>query len=248
MRHYLLIVLLLLFSSTHHALVNTESLRSSKLPGTQQFLSLDIAAKSGNNSLFSFSPEYTLYITPYKRSLRGFLYGTLSNSTHKQKTIAQHHFIHARLIKSYSSPLELEYFIQHQANYFLNLNARYVTGLALRYSLDPLDQNFIISSGLMLEQEHYSNKRVQTVCRSSNYLITKHRISKTSILNTITYIQPKLDEFSDIRILSDVELNTKITELLSLSMSVEARYDNEPESSLEPLDLTFKQAIRVEIP
>ncbi len=248
MRYSLLIVLLLLFSSTHHALVNTESLRLSKLPGTQQFLSVDIAAKSGNNSLFSFSPEYTLYVTPYKSSLRGFLYGSLSTSTHKQKTVSQHHFIHARLIKSYSTPLELEYFIQQQANYFLNLNARYVTGVALRYSLDPVDQHFIISSGFMLEQEHYSSKRIQTVCRTSNYLITKHPMAKSSMLNSITYIQPKLDEFSDIRVLSDIEFNTKVTELLSISMSVEARYDSEPESSLEPLDLTFKQAIRVEIP
>jgi hypothetical protein len=63
-----------------------------------------------------------------------------------------------------------------------------------------------------------------------------------SFINTV-YLQPRLDDFGDTRILDDAALAFQITEGLTFSTAFNLRYDSRPPDGIGDLDLSLRNAI-----
>ena len=64
-------------------------------------------------------------------------------------------------------------------------------------------------------------------------------------LVSITYVQPRFDRFSDLRILQDAALEVDVVKHLSLLVGVTVAYDSDPPDGVETTDISFAPVLRV---
>ncbi|NNE48441.1 MAG: DUF481 domain-containing protein [Rhodothermales bacterium] len=67
------------------------------------------------------------------------------------------------------------------------------------------------------------------------------------MLSSTVYAQPRVDRFSDVRLLHDAAFEVGITEAVSLRVALRQRFDNGPPDNLEKHDLFVENGIRVRL-
>ena len=159
-------------------------------------------------------------------------------------------FTHARYEYMIWPGFGPEVFSQIQYNQSIRLQFRALGGLGLRWAaLESEFADLYLGSGYMFEHEilDVAEPNVETNHhRLTNYasLSVKFLDNKVGLLNT-AYIQPRVDEFSDYRLISDSILSFAVTKRLSLGVVFNLRYDSEPPPEVEEnLDIELKNTIR----
>ena len=151
-----------------------------------------------------------------------------------------------------TGPLELEAFIQHDRDAFRRLSLRVLGGAGPRLHLRPFGGfEAAIGAALMVEHERLgggdepdagdTNEDV----RLSTYLFLATDIAPRLKLGNTVYVQPRLDHFTDIRVLNELSLIARATDHISLKATFTSAYDSEPPLGVIPLDSTMKGAIQV---
>ena len=85
---------------------------------------------------------------------------------------------------------------------------------------------------------------VSTV-RWSNYLNVRLRVAEGTHLIGTVYVQPRLDDVGDVRVLHQATLAVALTEHVRLSAELDLRYDSRPPDAVESLDLALRNGLRV---
>lgn len=144
-------------------------------------------------------------------------------------------------------------FVQFQFNEFLRLRRRSVIGAGLRVEIvhEPL---FVLSAGAgyMLEYETIdvapgaSDSPTALAHRMASSLTARLRLFDGGLLvqNTL-FFQPRFDAWDDVRILNDLEIMAKVTDLLALGTTISILYDSAPPTSIVPLDLRMTSTVRL---
>ena len=82
-----------------------------------------------------------------------------------------------------------------------------------------------------------------TSARWSNYLTANIVLNERTRCGTTTYFQPKINDFGDIRILSDTDVQIGLTRQLSFAISFRIRYDTEQPDKIESMDTALKTGL-----
>jgi hypothetical protein len=161
-------------------------------------------------------------------------------------------FAHGRYDYELTHHLWWEVFAQAQSDVFQRIKLRDLFGMGPRLALYRdkqlglyLGVAYMFERDVLDVQAGADEARVQLANRASVYL-TAHAVLSDGIdAVTTTYVQPRLDRPSDIRIQSESGFLFKVSSWLSTSISFVAHYDSDPAVGVLPTDTELKNAITV---
>ena len=234
-----------------NAQVNTEPLKKLALtPGNHHFISLGGTLNSGTSSYYSISNEYRFDYIPKEYNQMRHIFVTKYNYSKSETTeIKNNSFSHYRLIKNLSRLSSYELFFQNESNSFKELKRRLLLGLSKRKK-HTLAHNLIITLGLgtMYELEKYSNQNsFSKEARMTNNLILSKEITDSFNINWVNYHQPKISNFTDFRVLSELELRNKISNSVTFSTVMKYDYDSNTPSEYKKSNLNISQKFKFKI-
>lgn len=159
---------------------------------------------------------------------------------------------HLRYRATLTGPLEAESFVQHDRDAFRRLALRVLVGAGPRLRLRPFGGfEAGIGAAVMLEHERLGGGDEPDAgaesddFRLSTYLFLATEIGPRLRLGNTTYVQPRLDRFTDIRIFNEASLLAKATDHLAVKLTLTSAYDSAPPVDVIPLDTTLKGSLQV---
>lgn len=257
---------LLLLPATASAQVNTEKLRSWEREGFGGAFDFSMHLQKGNVDVLrlgsalrvqyvTLHPEETTTSTkaPPRREVKDLvlLIGNINFGRQVDERFLNNGFSHLRWTRMWVPRAGSEVFTQAQYNEFQRLKRRLLFGIGAR--VRPVDEvwgEVAIGSAPMLEIERIADDLGvdpdTQVVRWSNYVSFKFFLEepRVQIVNTL-YIQPRFDEFSDYRFLSEGEIGVKVIRALELVVTVSVLYDSRPPPTVKKLDTIITNALRV---
>lgn len=236
--------------NTSRAQVNTEKMRAFDVDGFATTLGGDVLIESGNSDLFEIGLNARF---DYRRDRHyTFLAGELRYGEEGGATFKNRSFGHLRYNYRIVRWLTGEAFTQLQQDGFKLLQLRVLVGGGPRFRyVDTGTVGLFQGTTLMYEHENLNGEKVighpatASVMRWSNYVNVRIKLAeKTSFIGTI-YVQPRLDNFGDIRVLHDASLSVALTRHLSLRTTFNLNYDSRPPDNVEDLDMELRNGIQV---
>lgn len=245
---------LLFLPFVSYSQVNIESQRASK-KGFLTTLSLGSQFKRGNNNVFDLSSSLRLDHNTQSNHffiMGGYDYGQSNDSDYKDAK-----FAHVRntymfyddlgvLVDRYESFLGVEGFSQYQSDRFSDLKLRQLLGFGLRYEERdestvkiPISDVLAFGVGGMVEYESLISERGEGfVFRLTNYASIRNIVADHSSYSFIAYYQPKVSDFRDFRILSELRFNYRFHKNTYITNAFKFNYDSRPPKGVEKYDLT----------
>ena len=242
--------LMLGWMAAAHAIVNIESMHTGEPPqGYSGAVNLSVDGQSGNTDKLGVNAGARLQwhggaVTNF--AILRYTYGQTSGVEDTNKL-----FSHARHIHQISDKTAYEGFIQAERNIFNRLTFRGLVGGGLRLTLaeSPDKKSLHLGVGGFFSRETLV-KRIGTTDASSKntwrvntYLNYVQQLNANVRVLSTTYYQPAIDDFSDYRLLEDATLSVKMTDSLSLNVSLDLAHDNKPPQSVKKTDTTYGTAI-----
>jgi len=238
-------------SSPARAQVNTERLRvGDPNPGFSGSLGAAATLKRGNVELLQLDGKaFALYYAE-PHSLLFSTSGTFGEQGDERFAAAA--FAHLRWTAMWWPRAGSEVFTQIQYDEFLRLQLRRLVGAGPRFVLVDGEQvQLAFGTGYMLEHERLDipesdpHPRTTLAHRSTNYLSLTIELPERLRLGNTVYAQPRFDKPSDIRVLDELELRFDLDELLAFTTSLSLRFDSDPPSEVDKLDLALKNGIEL---
>ena len=159
---------------------------------------------------------------------------------------------HLRYRVLVTGQLELEAFVQHDRDAFRRLSLRVLGGAGPRLHLRPFDGfETALGAAVMVEHERLGGgdepdaDEENDDVRLSTYLFLATELGPRLKLGNTVYVQPRLDHFTDIRLLNELSLIARATEHFSIKLTFTSAYDAVPPLGVIPLDSTMRGAIQV---
>lgn len=165
-------------------------------------------------------------------------------------TVVNAAFGHLRWTAMWWQRLGTEAFAQYEFNELILLERRTLAGVGLRW--DAINGRFIHvygGTGYLLEDERRNIEPgvgepvFMTNHRSSSYLSVRLMLDDRIQLVSTTYLQPRLDDATDIQVLSDSSLLFDITEHLSFTTSFVLEHDTQSPTGAENTDVRLTQGL-----
>ncbi len=248
--NYTIIRLTLLFASIFplpaSAIVNVENMRVGQgEPGLSGNLDLSISGKRGNTDKDEYGIDARIQNNIDKMTnfvVASYDYGEASNVTNTNKT-----FIHARHVRQFQPRRAWEAFIQAEENEFSRLSFRGLIGAGLRLTLAETQEQLglYFGAGAFWSRETLDQRTgltdhgTESFGRANLYLVYKHKLNKQLSLVSTTYYQPRLSESSDFRGLEQAGLAVKMTNSLSIKLSLDIAHDSHPPQSIDKTDSSY---------
>lgn len=234
--------------------VNTEALRPNPLkPGWSGDVETNVALSRGNIELLDLGGSgRLLYQTLYpSNSDTPFFYhrvflavqGRLAERT--QTNYINQGFFHLRWTWMLHEFIGPEIFNQYQFDQFLRLRTRALTGVGAHIEIFHTKPLMMWGgSGYMLE---YSSINVDPGASDSpeslehrwaNYMTVRASLLDDNLyIQGTIYLQPRFDQLSDLRLLDELEISSKITARLSMGTSFSLFHDSRPPTDVKRTDL-----------
>ncbi len=227
------LLLLILFSSNAHAIVNMEDLHTGEPePGFSGQVELSVQNSRGNSD----KQEYRLgsRLQHHRDALTNYL--LLSGSYGESNGIknTEKGFLHARHMHRLGPILTAEAYAQAESDTFARLELRALLGTGVRLTLLPRAEKGEVYLGL---GGYYSEERIdrsfadggtEALWRANSYLVLKYQASDNTTLLSTTYYQPAVKDTTDYRLLEQAAMRVKVSEVLSLIVGLDYRRDNRP--------------------
>lgn len=160
-------------------------------------------------------------------------------------------FLHLRHIHRLDKLRSRELFAQWESNEFARLSSRALLGTGLRFALqnEPGRRSTHLGTGAFYSVEQlddhagYTDHGRHEYWRFNFYLSHKHRLNEQMQLASTTYYQPAIGAIADYRLLEQAALNIKMTERLSLELSLNILHDNRPPQGVEKTETQYSTGI-----
>ncbi len=79
--------------------------------------------------------------------------------------------------------------------------------------------------------------------RISSHVALAYRSDERVTLSNVLYLQPRIDNFSDFRVLNQAAVKMGISGAMSLKIEFTLRYDGEPPTTVEKLDTALSNRL-----
>ena len=159
---------------------------------------------------------------------------------------------HVRYRYRFTDWLAGETFLQHELDAFRRLRLRALAGAGPRFTLWSSEGSSLIlgvAAMLELEQLRFDNlpdAGQQTVdVRMSSYVLGRVKLSDNLSFVETLYVQPKLTQFSDIRVLNDSLLALDINKHLTFSTGFVLTFDSAPPATVSRFDTQLRSSLGV---
>ncbi len=242
---------LLFLSGNTFAIVSMESIHTSKpKKGFSGNVELSISNSSGNTE----KEEYSLgsRLQWHQDEMTDFLLLSADYAKSSGVKSSDNAFAHLRHIQQFYPSVAWEAYLQVEKDQFARLEYRGLTGGGLRFTLFEEENIGAVFFGL---GAYYSEERIddsyadagtETLWRGNSYLLLKYQLNPDTVLMSTTYYQPASGNPDDYRLLEQAALKVKLTDLLSLLLSYDLRFDSEPPLGVKKRDATFKTSFSLE--
>ena len=187
-----------------------------------------MAIQRTSKSFFSLNTGGHLSYNYGKSSL--LLFGELGFVKGEGQKFSNDGFLHLRHTAHLTEYISWESFTQMQYNTLTKIDNRWLTGLGPRFKLTDYDNAFFYWGIVyMFEHEVLNDPRVvNNDHRLSTYFSFNLIPQETVSFNSTTYVQPRIDKWSDYRLLTENTLELGITDKLSLKIRFRMTYDRFP--------------------
>jgi hypothetical protein len=243
------------FGRAAQAQVNTENLRKRiKVVGYSFILEGSLTGDTGNSEGISVGGGLGGGWAHEPHLL--FAYARFDYTKYNGATSVDKTFAHLRYNYEFAHWLWGEAFAQAQSDAFQKLDLRNLFGIGPRFrvlhDVIPKDFDVFLGTAYMFERDAITatvgatgpqNQAIQTWHRWSNYLTIQWEIDERAILATTAYIQPALNDFGDVRVLSETLLTFKVSKSFSAGISGSVHYDSEPPTGVLPTDTEVKNTL-----
>lgn len=104
-------------------------------------------------------------------------------------------------------------------------------------------------TSLLLEHERFilpdtaEGPKRQTAIRSSSFLTFSATLGEDAGVSSTTYVQPKMWDLADLRVLHDLTVSTGITDQWHLTVSFDLRYDSRSPEHVASLDTRLRTGV-----
>jgi len=179
------------------------------------------------------------------------IFGSQDLTRLNEEIISKNWLIHARYTRTISEVVKLEVFTQAQSNRVLGIEIRQLNGVGPRIKLFGT-KGLTTYSGTMYMLEY------QKFFGLDEELIAKHRISSylsvqasfpsgAGELTSVTYFQPRLSDFSDLRLSNQTSLTFNITSKIAFINSLNLIYDSRPAQNISKFNFMVDNGIRIKL-
>ena len=209
--------------SVYSQIVNMESSRKENLIGSHVQINIGLNGSSGTVDRTNYSLEgrfdnnssnwQRFAIFSYKREEK-------DNSITSNNT-----FMHLRGVRKITPLVAIEGFIQLSEKPLQKIKRRELIGAGLR--LSPY-KSIKIGLGIFNENEERILSEARETVRINSYITNSFNISETASFDTTLYIQPDLEDFSELRSYLILGLRLKISERFSSIITYENTHDSSP--------------------
>ena len=224
-RNILLLYFLLIFSNQilFAQIVNMESARKENLSGFHFQANLGLNGSSGTVDRTNYSVETRIdYNSDNWQRFGVFSY----KREEKDDSITSNNtFFHLRAVRKVNSLLSLEVFTQLSEKPLQKIKRRELFGAGFR--LSPY-KSIRLGLGLFDENEERILSDTRKTTRLNTYITNDFKISNTATFESTLYVQPDIDDFSELRSFFVTGLRLKISEKFSTIISYENTYDSSP--------------------
>jgi hypothetical protein len=235
-----------------HAQVNTENLRKRvKVVGYTLLVEGSLTGDTGNTTGLTAGGGIGggLAYAPHL----AFAYARADYSRYSDVTSVAKSFAHARYNYEFAPWAWGEVFAQAQSDQFQRLKIRNLAGLGPRFRVlhlvTPEELDVFYGTAYMFERDVISvapgatDANVQTWNRWSNYVTVQWQLDERVILASTIYVQPALDDWSNVRVLDETLFTFKVTKLLAASIAGTVRYDSAPPTEVKRTDTEVKSSL-----
>lgn len=242
----LFFIILFFLTATFYAQVNIERYNNlNKIEGLMGNLSFYISSKTGNTNIQEFGVDGRIN---YKgESYYSIIIAQGEYGWNKGNEFSNQALLHLRYLKDLSSNIKAETYGQINYNKSRLLLFRYLGGAGLRVTaISDTLMSLDLGSSYMYEYENLDLDKTakhpsETYHhRWSNYISFSSSLSDNSRLSIVIYAQPRLDDFNDIRVLSENNLGVSLTNKLSLTLNFSVRFDNQAPDGVRDIDTNTK--------
>lgn len=184
----------------------------------------------------------------YKNSKNLYLFlGDYSFLKGSGKKYTDNTFFHLRYNRKFSNLLRWEVFTQLQTNKITKISSRFLTGTGPRLKLSGSGKLNVYLGVLAMyeyERELITPPVTHHDVRNSSYLSFTLRPTPTLEIVSTTFYQPRVDRWSDFRILNQESANLSITQRLSATINWNYLYDRFPVKGVPRSNYTFSTGFK----
>ena len=206
--------------------------------------------REGNNPLFDIGGSGSVLVRRGRVLSLALVRGGYGTS--RGLTLTKRTFEHVRTRVFLSCVWRWEAFAQHEYDQFRRLSVRALagTGPALQI-LNTKEVGLLAGAAYMLELEVLDNRmgtidagRETTAHRASLYLTGTENAGAVSFAQTV-YVQPRLDDAGDVRVLGELSVTSKLSKRIALSDAFTVAYDRTPPDGVKRYDTQLRVSVIV---
>jgi putative salt-induced outer membrane protein YdiY len=242
----LVLMLACAWSAAAHAIVNVEDMRiGAPRPGFSGQVNVAVSGKSGNTD--KAETQLNAHLRWHREQVTNLLVAAYDYAETNAIRDTNNSLLHARHVRQTSVRRAWELFAQWEENQFARLSFRGLLGAGARLTLLESAERLSLHLGI---GAFYAEQRLDTepgisdevrenFWRANFYLAYKHRLNEQLRLQSTTYYQPRLDDGANFRALEQAALMVKMTDKLSLRISLDIAHDSRPPETVEQTDVSY---------
>ena len=220
---FLFLSLFLLNDLVFAQIVNMESARKESLSGFQFQANFGLNGSSGTVDRTNYSVETRLDYNSNKWQRFGVF--SYKREEKDDSITSNNTFFHLRAVRTVNNLVSWEVFSQLSEKPLQKIKRRELFGAGVR--LSPY-KTLRVGLGLFDENEERILSETRKTTRLNTYITNDFKISDTATSESTLYIQPDIDDFSELRSFFVAGLRLRITEKFSSIISYENTYDSSP--------------------
>ena len=223
LKFFFLIIIFLYPSNIYSQIVNMESSRKEGLIGSHFQINIGLNGSSGTVDRTNYSLEGRVDVNSDKWQRFGIL--SYKREEKDDSITSNNTFLHLRGVRKISHLLAVEGFIQLSEKPLQKIKRRELIGAGIR--LSPY-KSIKVGLGVFNEDEERVLSKSRETVRINSYITNSFNISESASFESTLYIQPDIEDFSELRSYLVLGLRLKISERFSSIITYENTHDSSP--------------------
>jgi len=234
-------------------ILNVERLQREDVSGAHGEVAARFGLKSGNTDILQLGGDLGAGLLTQRHWVR-FFAGT-ERLRQGGRDVLDNRYAHLRYSYRFSEPFSSFHFLQLQSNQNLLLRQRWLLGSGLRYRiLEGVRGRLDLGSGLMMEWERLNEERLEPgedprteTLRVANLVVGSGKLGEGSRWTVVVYYQPDARRLVDYRLLGEMGLSAKVTQALSMDVSLDWRHDSRAPAGLKKNDVGVRSGFTLRV-
>ncbi len=223
LKFFFLIIIFLYPNNIYSQIVNMESSRKEGLIGSHFQINIGLNGSSGTVDRTNYSLEGRVDVNSDKWQRFGIL--SYKREEKDNSITSNNTFLHLRGVRKISPLLAVEGFIQLSEKPLQKIKRRELIGAGIR--LSPY-KSIKVGLGVFNEDEERVLSKSRETVRINSYITNSFNISESASFESTLYIQPDIEDFSELRSYLVLGLRLKISERFSSIITYENTHDSSP--------------------